>query len=54
MFCGIVQLSQAVGDFGAACEALLVKYRKHVIRKFCQVSIHNASLVSTSFSSSDV
>ena len=27
------QLSQAVGDFGATCEGLLVKYRKDVIRK---------------------
>ena len=29
-----MQLSQAVGDFGATCEAVLLKYRKHVIREF--------------------
>ncbi|XP_064394245.1 very long-chain specific acyl-CoA dehydrogenase, mitochondrial-like [Halichondria panicea] len=27
------QLSQAVGDFGATCEAVLLKYRKHVIHE---------------------
>ena len=27
------QLSQAVGEFGAACEGLLIKHRKNIIRK---------------------
>ena len=33
LVCYAFQLSQAVGDFGAACEGLLLKYRKHIIRK---------------------
>ena len=34
--CLTFQMAQCVGEFGGACDHLLMKYRKDIIRKFYQ------------------